>query len=71
MKLWKSWHEGWNYEITKKDLQTITEIEKNYKICRQVYNLLFKSIGKNFHDYLRTLDFVELEELNADIKINS
>lgn len=57
-------------EITEKESKTLKEIEINYKICRHVYNLIYKTIFENFQEYLRTLDFNELEELNSDIKRN-
>ena len=57
-------------EITEKESKTLKEIEINYKICRHVYNLIYKTIFENFQEYLRTLEFNELEELNSDIKRN-
>ena len=57
-------------EITKKQSKTLKEIEINYKICRHVYNSIYKTIVQNFQEYLRTLEFSELKELNSDIKRN-
>ena len=46
----------------------LKEIEKNYKICRHIYNSVYKSIAENFQQYLGTLNYEEKEGLNKDIK---
>ena len=51
-------------KIILKELKTLKEIEKKYKIYRRMYNTIYKAISKNFREYLWILEFDEVEELN-------
>lgn len=50
---------------------TEKEIKKICKICKCVYNTVCGTIAENFHEYLHTLEFDEIEEINNDIKLKS
>ena len=51
-------------KIILKELKTLKEIEKKYKIYRRMYNTIYKAISKNFREHLWILEFDEVEELN-------
>lgn len=63
----ESWAEGWNHY---KRFGNYKQNWEKINVCRRFYNSLFKSIAEHFHEHPRNLDFVELDELNADIKTN-
>ena len=58
-------------KITEKEPKSLKEIKKICKICKCVYNTVCGTIAENFHEYLHTLEFDEIEEINNDIKLKS
>lgn len=58
-------------KITEKEPKSLKEIKKCCKICKCVYNTVCGTIAENFHEYLHTLEFDEIEEINNDIKLKS
>ena len=46
------------------------EIEKNYRVCRRVYQALFYEITETFIQYVNSLAPDEIEQLYADLKAN-
>ena len=46
------------------------EIEKNYRICRRVYQSLFIEIASTFIQYINTLSPDEIDQLDDDIRPN-
>ena len=46
------------------------KIEKNLKICRRVYQLLFINIADIFIEYIQSLDLVEIQQMDNGIKSN-
>ena len=46
------------------------EIEKNYRVCKRVYQALFYEIAETFIQYVNTLAPDEIEQLDADLKTN-
>ena len=46
------------------------EIEKNYRICRRVYQSLFYKIAETFIQYINTLTADEIKQLDADLRSN-
>ena len=46
------------------------EIQKTYKICRRVYQLLFIDIDDIFFEYIQSLDLDEIQKMDDDIKSN-
>ena len=46
------------------------EIQKTYKICRRVYQLLFIDIDDIFSEYIQSLDLDEIQKMDDDIKSN-
>ena len=46
------------------------EIEKNYRVCRRVYQALFYEITETFIQYVNSLAPDEIEQLDADLKAN-
>ena len=55
---------------TEKDPEIMLELEKNYRICRCVYQSLFYEIAEAFIQYINTLTVDEIEQLDADLKCN-
>ena len=59
------------YEIkTKKEPEIMLEIDKNYMICRGLYQALFYEIAETFIQYVDALATDEIEQLDADLKAN-
>ena len=59
------------YEIkTEKEPEIMLEIEKNYRVCRRVYQALFYEIAETFIQYVNTLAPDEIENLDASLKAN-
>ena len=56
--------------MSKNESKILQQIEANYKMCRGAYGMLYYNIAENLKDYLASLDFVEIEALNKDIKVN-
>ena len=46
------------------------ETEKNYRICRRVYQLLFFEATETFIQYINTLSLDEIKQLDDDLKAN-
>ena len=46
------------------------EIEKNFKLCRRVYQSLFVDIADVFIQYIYSLELDKIKELDDDIKAN-
>ena len=46
------------------------EIQKTYKICRRVFQLLFIDINDIFFEYIQSLDLDEIQKMDDDIKSN-
>ena len=46
------------------------EIDKNYMICRGLYQALFYEIAETFIQYVDALATDEIEHLDADLKAN-
>ena len=46
------------------------EIEKNYRICRRVYQSLFLDVVDTLIQYINTLDLDEIKQLDNDLKAN-
>ena len=42
------------------------EIEKSYKICRRVYQLLFIDVADIFIEYIQSLDLDEIQQMDDD-----
>ena len=55
---------------TEKEPENMLEIEKNYRICRRVYQSLFYEIAETFIQYINTLTADEIEQLDPDLKSN-
>ena len=59
------------YEIkTEKEPEIMLEIEKNYRVCKRVYQALFYEIVETFIQYVNTLAPDEIENLDASLKAN-
>ena len=59
------------YEIkTEKESENMLEIEKNYRLCRRLYYAFFYEIAETFIQYVNTLAPNEIEQLDADLKVN-
>ena len=54
----------------KQKPDTMPEIEKNYRICRRVYQSLFIEIASTFIQYINTLSPDEIDQLDDDIRPN-
>ena len=46
------------------------DIEKNYRVCRRLYQALFYEIAETFIQDINTLAPDEIEQLDADLKVN-
>ena len=44
------------------------EIEKNYKVCRRVYQSLFAEVADTFIQYTNTLSPDEIDQIDEDIR---
>ena len=55
---------------TEKKPEIMLEIEKNYGICRRVYQSLFFDIAETFIQYINTLPPDEIKQLDDDLKAN-
>ena len=55
------------YKIkTKKDLEMIASMEKNYRILRRVHDSIFDTIAENFQIYLNSLSEEEIAVIDSD-----
>ena len=55
---------------TEKKPGIIIEIEKNYRICRRVYQSLFVEVADTFIQYINMLTPDKIEQLDNDLKAN-
>ena len=55
---------------TEKEPEIMLEIEKNYRVCRCVYQALFYEIAETFIQCVNTLAPDNIEQLDADLKDN-
>ena len=55
---------------TEKKPGIIIEIEKNYRICRLVYQSLFVEVADTFIQYSNMLTPDKIEQLDNDLKAN-
>lgn len=46
------------------------EIEKNYRICRRVYQSLFAEIAETFIQYTNKLTPDKIEQIDDDLRSN-
>ena len=58
-----------NIEIEKKP-ETIETVEHNYKIARRVYQQLWLDIAELFAEFIRSIDPLNLQDMDEDIKAN-
>ena len=59
------------YEIkTEKEPEIMLEIEKDYRVCRRLYQALFYEIAETFISYINTLAPDEIEQVNVNLKAN-
>ena len=61
---------SYNTEIEKKKLEIIETVEHNYKIVRRVYQQLWLDVSELFADFKRSIDSLNLQEMDKDIKSN-
>ena len=54
----------------EKEPEIMLEIEKNYRICRRVYQSLFYKIAETFIQYINTLTADEIKQLDAGLRSN-
>ena len=54
----------------KKKPRVITEIEKNHRICRHVYQSMFVEVIVTFIQYINMLTPDEIQQLDNDLKDN-
>ena len=59
----------YNTDIEKKP-EIIESVEYNYKIARTVYQQLWLNISELFTDFIRSMDSVNLQDMDEDIKAN-
>ena len=57
-------------DLTEKEAEIFAKIETNYKISRGVYGSLYYDIAENFKRYIESLDFIEKQALNINIRAN-
>ena len=55
---------------TEKEPEIMLEIQKNYRVCRRVYQSLFYEIAETFIQYINTLMTDEIEQLDANLRSN-
>lgn len=57
-------------QLNKSDSKSLKQIERNSKIYRRVYGILYYNAAENSKNFLAALDFVEIKALSEDIKAN-
>ena len=57
-------------QLNKSDSKSLKQIERNSKIYRRVYGILYYNVAENSKNFLAALDFVEIKALSEDIKAN-
>ena len=57
-------------DLKESNSHFLKESTKGFKICRKAYKTLCKSIIRNFHKYISTLEQHEINEINEDVKTN-
>ena len=55
---------------TEKEPEIMPEIEKNYRICRRVYQSIFYEIAETFMQCINTLMADEAQQLDTNLKSN-
>ena len=55
-------------QLNKSDSKSLKQIERNSKIYRRVYGILYYNVAENSKNFLAALDFVEIKALSEDIK---
>ena len=55
---------------TKKNPEIIETVEHNYKIARRVYQQLWINISELFAEFIRSIDPLNLQDMDDDIKSN-
>ena len=55
---------------TEKKPEIIETVENNYKIARRVYQQLWLDISELFADFIRSIDSLNLQDMDEDIKSN-
>ena len=59
------------YNITtEKDPEIIETVERDYKIARRVYQKLWIDISELFAEFIRSIDPLNLQDMDDDIKAN-
>ena len=56
--------------FVEKNPKIIHEIEKTYKICRRVYQLLFVDTADTSIEYIQLLDIDKKQQMDDDVKAN-
>ena len=55
---------------TEKDPEIIETVERDYKIARRVYQKLWIDISELFAEFIRSIDPLNLQDMDDDIKAN-
>ena len=55
---------------TEKKLKIIETVEHNYKIVRRIYQQLWLDISELFAEFIRSIDLLNLQDMDEDIKAN-
>ena len=50
--------------------EMIQTLESNYKVARRVYQHLYFDIAELFHEYIRSIDLYEQQDIEEDMTIN-
>ena len=58
------------YNLNVKNPEIICQIEKNYRICRRVYQSSHVDIADAFIQYIHLLEPDEMQQLDEDIRAN-
>ena len=57
-------------DLSEKETKTAKEITKNYKICKESIKFFLLLSLENFKEYISTLDYSKINEINKDVKTN-
>ena len=49
----------------------LNNIRANFKVVKDLYNELFKSVGINLHEYFKNLEIVERQRIDTDLTNNN
>ena len=50
--------------------EIVKTVERNYKVAKRVYQNLYYDIAGLFFEYIQSIDFFELQDIEEDMKIN-